>query len=101
MKKFTTGALALSLISNITMANNFNNIYVGGGIIIQEKIDGFGTGKAVEAYIGTTFDNKIGAEIKVTKTFDKAKTSFPQVFSNGVFSGTAESEVTTVGIPIT
>ena len=98
MKKIITGALALSLISSIAMAE-FNDIYVGGGIV-YEKVDDSDAGKAIESYIGAKIKNNFGAEIRMTKTFSEAENTrnYYWTRANGYYLTTNKIDITTVGL---
>ena len=74
MKKLVAGALALSVVTTMSMA--YNDFYIGVGTAM-EMVEGYNgsddTGTAIELKIGKVFDNNFGIEGKITKTMTSAE----------------------------
>ena len=69
MKKLVTGALALSMVATMSMAEG---MYFGGGINnIDVGLDDNGVG--FEAKIGNVFYNNFGIEGQISKTFSSSE----------------------------
>ena len=73
MNKLLSGALALSMVATMGMAES--KMYIGVGtameMIESDMVDDMGM--AIEFKIGTIFDNNFGVEGKVTKTISPAE----------------------------
>ena len=82
MKKFITGALALTTVVTMSMAND--DFYVGVGTAMEmvdnELIDDIGT--ALEVKVGKKFDNNFGIEGKITKTIILAEDDSKHTYRN-------------------
>ncbi len=98
MKKIITGALAITVLSTIVMAET-NDFYIGGGIV-YEKIDGSDDmGQALELHVGKEIANNFGAELRISKTFNEAKYEGNYYWDQvNYVSGTIKVDVTTVGV---
>ena len=88
MKKIITGALALTVLSTMTMAEGMG-LYVGGGIVYEEVEDATNAGQAFEFHVGKEIANNFGAELRVSKTFNEANLKNNQVIG--------EYDITTLG----
>ena len=98
MKKLLTGALALSMITTMSMAEN--GFYVGGGTAI-EMVEGSyngstDTGTALELKVGKIFSNNFGIEGKITKTISPAKVDMLETSST--YYPDVEVDITTFSL---
>ena len=76
MKKIITGALALSMITSMAMADLISDMkttYFGGGIAMEDIEDADDNGIAVELNVGAVFTNNFGVEAKLSKSVSPAE----------------------------
>jgi len=91
MTKIIRGALALSMVTSMAMADMTTGMksYVGAGVVMEE-IEEFDMGTALELTAGTVFSNNFGVEAKLSKTIVPAEDS-----EDGI---TAEVDVMTISL---
>ena len=91
-----TGAVALTLLSTMTMAEG-KGLYVGGGIVYEKFDELEDAGQALELHVGKEIANNFGAELRISKTFNEAKESGSVLWANGYFPSTQKVDMTTMG----
>ena len=98
MKKLVTVALAISMVTTMSMAED---MYFGGGIameMVEGNYDGSSdTGTALELKVGKIFSNNFGIEGKITKTISSEKVDF-DIENSNYYDGGVKVDSTTFSV---